>query len=157
MKAQQQQQPAVFNPTKAAAAAEEGMAVVSGNTNPAWVNAAELAIIEVATLMQHFIGDDIWPVLDAKYGAITVHNYRALGPIMKRMAVEGYAEPVFCPHCRGRMAKPSARVTVHQKQSNFWRSRVWVGGYDPASLPKLEEVIPVVKKPRKKRKKKLAC
>lgn len=85
---------------------DEALDKIAGNTDASWAAAAENSIRWLARSRPWFTTDDVWEHLSHTCTA-QVHDNRAIGPVMRRMASDGVIAPTehFVPSKR-RHASP---------------------------------------------------
>jgi len=96
----------INNPTLFDAIIERDTAMdtIEDKTDPDWAHAAENSILWLARSRKHFSTDDVWKDLSLRDTPL-VHDNRALGPIMARLAkqgkikVTGHYTPSVRRHC----------------------------------------------------------
>lgn len=105
----------VLDHAAAEKAKQEAMAQAYENAPDLWKQHAQQAVIHIATHHAEFTSDEVWKIL------YKPKNGRALGPVMRTLAVAGYLEPT------DRVVK-SAQVSRHHAPVSIWKSRIFQGG-----------------------------
>jgi len=96
-----------------------GMARAINHANPAWVLAASKAVVAAAREKRTLTTDDVVTRIDAN---TTTHELRALGPVMRRAAIDGVIEkalqlPIKC----------ATRPSNHRRPLTVWKSLIFNG------------------------------
>lgn len=87
------------------------------HANEAWKAAAYAAVEACAQRRETLIVDDVWPYLEAL--SETTHDFRALGPVMRKAAKEG----VIAKTDQFRLS----HAHNHGTPRPVWKSLVWRG------------------------------
>jgi hypothetical protein len=92
-----------------------GMARVERHADPEWLKAADECVKLVAGLGADFTTDDVYELMEIRYPFVSTHDDRAMGPVIKNVAKQGWIEkaPV--------MPVKSRRRTLHASPITVWR------------------------------------
>lgn len=96
-------------------AADDAVARVDANADPAWMATALDTIKRIAALQDRFTTDDVWLALDPHDEA--THEPRAMGAVMRRAAKMGWVAPT-------RDYRPSSRPACHARPVRVWGSLI---------------------------------
>jgi len=101
----------------AMAARDAAMAQVHANANLAWLIAAYTAAHRTALALPFFTSDDVNERIDP---SARTHEPRALGPVMKQAAKNGWIEKAPQP------GKSSRRRSLHASPRTVWKSLIYL-------------------------------
>jgi len=106
-----------FNKSRAEVEREAAIASVHHHSNDEWKEAAFDAVCDVAADHDEFTADMVWRYLITKHPDLEVHDNRALGPVMRRVAAIGLIESTH-------RYEDSERISCHARSLLIWRSLV---------------------------------
>ena len=106
---------AQLDPEQAKASRDDAIRRVDANAKVDWKDAADTAVYQAATLLEHITTDDVWTRIPE---GVTTHNNKAMGARMTAAAKRGWIErtPVF--RATERPERNGAPVRV-------WRSLIY--------------------------------
>jgi hypothetical protein len=107
-----------FDASRAEAARDHAIERVERHANELWKEAALSAGYRVCREQPLFTADDIWRILDTYEESAWTHEPRAMGAILRQMALDGACEVT------GRHIK-SVRVSTHRRPLAEWKSLVY--------------------------------
>lgn len=93
---------------------EEAISAVDENADPAWKEFALASIYAVAREQDILISEDIWRHMRTQVNPPDTHEHRALGPIMRRAATQGWIGKVD--------AHRNAEQMAHNRPMQQWKS-----------------------------------
>ena len=106
-----------FNPSAAEAVRDYSIAMVEGAADPAWLEEAYIAALEIARKMEHFTTDDIWALLYHR-NIPEPREPRAIAAVMKKLSETEHAEAT-------NQTRQSIRVVCHRRPLRIWKSNIW--------------------------------
>lgn len=106
----------------------EGMGRAERHANPAWMLAAEQAVLEAARELSTITADDVMRRIPPD---VDTHEKRALGPVMMKAAKAGIIEKAIA------LPRNSTRPNQHSAPITVWKSNVYKPPHegDPVPVP----------------------
>ena len=107
---------------------DDGMRRVDAHANEAWKMAADIATVTAALALPKLTADDVHKRINPN---VYTHDLRALGPVMKRAARNGWIEKAPEP------GRETMRPSSHRRPLQVWNSLIYKGEKHAAQISML--------------------